>query len=194
MTPQREEKLKKVLASRQQGVVVLEDIHDPHNAAAIFRTCDAFGIQKVCLIFEQEKRFNPRRAGSLSSASANKWLDFEIFTSTKRCLNTLKRRGYHIIATALDEKAKPFRKAKFIKPKTALLFGNEHRGLSIEAIRLAHETVYISMKGLVQSLNLSVTAAICLAEMERQRSKKMAKNRYLLPKNEQKTLWKKWSS
>ena len=192
MTPEREQKIKQVIKHRQEGIIVLEDIHDPHNAAAIFRTADAFGIQKICLIFEQEKRFNPKRVGSVSSASASKWLDFEIFTSTKKCLSVLKRRGYHIIATALDKKAKDFRKINFTKPKTALLLGNEHRGLSIKAQELAHETVYISMKGLVQSLNLSVTAAICLAELDRQRSKKMAKNRYFLSKTEQTKLFKKW--
>ncbi|MCX6792749.1 MAG: RNA methyltransferase [Candidatus Falkowbacteria bacterium] len=194
MTPEREQKLKQVIQNRQQGVVVLEDIHDPHNAAAILRSCDAFGIQKICFIFEKEKRFNPRRIGHLSSASASKWLDMEFFTSTIKCLSTLKRRGYYIIATALDEKAKDFRKADLTRPKTVLMFGNEYRGLSIKAQKLAHETVYIAMKGLVQSLNLSVTAAVCLAELDRQRAQKKAKNRYFLTKLEQGRLLKKWSA
>lgn len=193
MTPEREQKLKKAIALRQQGIVVLEDLHDPHNAAAIFRTCDAFGIQKVCLIFEQEKRYNPKRVGKVSSSSANKWLDFEVFTSTKQCLNSLKRRGYHIIATALDEEAQDFRSADFTRSKTALLFGNEHRGLSQEALRLAHETVYISMRGIVQSLNISVSAAIIIAEMDRQRAQKKPKNSHFLSKSEQTKLFKKWS-
>lgn len=193
MTPERELKLKKAISQRQEGIVVLEDIHDPHNAAAIFRTCDAFGIQKVCLIFEQEKRFNPKRVGKVSSSSANKWLDFEIFTSTKQCLSTLKRRGYYIVATALDPEAKDFRKVELSMPKTALLFGNEHRGVSKAALRLAHETAYISMKGMVQSLNISVTAAILLSEMDRQRLGKKAKNSYFLSKSEQSKLFKKWS-
>ncbi len=193
MTPEREQKLKKAISLRQQGIVVLEDLHDPHNAAAIFRTCDAFGIQKVCLIFEQEKRYNPRRVGKVSSSSANKWLDFEVFTSTKECLSLLKRRGYHIVATALDEKAQDFRSADLTQSKTALLFGNEHRGLSKQALQLAHETVYISMRGIVQSLNISVSAAIIIAEMDRQRIQKKPKNSHFLSKSEQNKLFKKWS-
>jgi len=193
MTPERAKKFKQVIQNRQQGIVVLEDIQDPHNAAAIFRSADAFGIQKICLIFQKQKRFNPRRIGHLSSASASKWLDIEIFTSTKVCLTTLKRRGYHIIATALNDKAKLFSKVNFTKPKIALLFGNEHEGLSIEAQKLAHETVYIRMSGMVQSLNLSVTAAICLAELNRQRALKKPKNRYFLTKAEQNKLFKSWS-
>ncbi len=193
MTPEREQKIKAVISRRQEGIIVLEDIHDPHNAAAVLRSCDAFGFQKVCFITEQEKRFNPRRVGKLSSASASKWLDLEYFKSTKACISSLKRRGFHVIATALDEKATPLARLDLSSPKIALMFGNEHRGLSKEALRLAHETVYMPMVGFVQSLNLSVTAAILLYETTRQRSQKKAKKSYFLTKKEQNRLFKDWS-
>ena len=105
----------------------------------------------------------------------------------------MKRRGYRIIATALDEKAKPLAKLDLTSPKIALMFGNEHRGLSADALKLAHETVYMPMLGFVQSLNLSVTAAILLYETTRQRSQKKAKKSYFLSKKEQNKLLKAWS-
>lgn len=174
MLPRRLKKLNDVASKRQKGLVlVLEDIHDPHNAEAVFRTCDAFGIQKIYLIFEKEKYFNPRRVGRVSSASANKWLDFEISRSTEKCLKKLKREGYSIIAAALEDDAENIFKMKFSlssgKKKIALLMGNEHRGLSDKALKLSSKKVMIPMRGFVQSLNLSVTTALFLFEILRQR-------------------------
>jgi tRNA (guanosine-2'-O-)-methyltransferase len=191
LTPSRLQKIRKVAASRQQGVVVLEDIHDPHNAAAVLRTCDAFGIQKVCFIFDKGKKFNPRKIGKATSSSANKWLDFEVFTSAKECFSKLKRQGYTIVTTVLDAKAKSIFKTKFTNPKTALVFGNEHAGLSEAAIKLSDTHIYIPMQGFVQSMNLSVTAAICIYEVfrQRQRSKK-----FLLDKKLQNKLVKIWKN
>ena len=82
-TNRRLQKIQAVAKSRQNGVIVLEDIHDPHNAAAVLRTADAFGIQKIYFIFNKQERFNPRKIGKATSSSANKWLDFEVFTSAK---------------------------------------------------------------------------------------------------------------
>lgn len=185
-------RIKKVANSRQQGVVVLEDIYDPHNAAAVLRTCDAFGIQKVCFIFEKQERFNPKKIGKTTSSSANKWLDFEIFNSTKDCFAKLKKQGYFTVGTVLDERAKSIYKTNFLNPKIALVFGNEHNGLSASAIELSDAHVYIPMQGFVQSLNLSVTAAICMYEVSRQRKKTLKK--FLLNKKQQLRLIKKWKT
>ena len=187
----RLKKIKAVAAARQQGVVVLEDLHDPHNAAAVLRTCDAFGIQKVCFIFDKQERYNPRRVGKSTSSSANKWLDFEVFTSTKECFKKLKKQGYCIIGTVLNDKAKPLTKTNLTKPKTALVFGNEHSGLSQVAIEMCDAHIYIPMHGFVQSMNLSVTAAICMYELERQR-KLLPK--FALSKKEQGKLIKVWKN
>lgn len=172
--------------------MVLEDVHDPHNAAAVLRTCDAFGIQKVCFIFEQEKRYSPKRVGRTTSSSASKWLDFAVYTSTRECFRDLHRQGFEIYATALSGKSHSLYKTRFKKPKVALCFGNEHRGLSETAIKLSDRVLHIPMEGFVQSLNLSVTAAICLYELARQRQAK--KTTYLLPKRAQAQLYKKWSA
>ncbi len=165
----RENKIKKVIENRQQGIIVLEDIHDPHNAAAVWRSCDAFGFQKVYLIFDQEENFDPKRLGKASSSSANKWLDFEVFKNTSECMTKLKKDGYKTIATVLDKESKSIYETDFTTPKIAVMFGNEHRGLSTTAIKLADEKMYIPMKGMVQSLNLSVTAAIVMYEIDKQR-------------------------
>ncbi len=168
----REEKIKRVMSQRHSGVIVLEDIHDPHNAAAVWRSCDAFGFGKVNLIFEQEEKFNPKQVGKASSSSANKWLEFETFNSTEKCFNKLKSEGYTIYATVLDQEAKDLKEINFEKGKIAICFGNEHRGLSETAIRLADKKIYIPMQGMVQSLNLSVTAGIVMWEVGRQWSKR----------------------
>jgi tRNA (guanosine-2'-O-)-methyltransferase len=171
LTTDRLAKIKKVTENRQSDLtVVLEDIHDPHNAEAVFRSCDAFGVQDVYLIFNREDYFNPSETGKSTSSSANKWLDFHIFKSTTDCLTSLKNQKFSIFATALTHSAKSIFETQFNEKKFALVFGNEHRGLSEEALKLADKSIIIPMSGMVQSLNLSVTAGIVLYEVTRQKT------------------------
>ncbi len=180
----RTNKIAQVVVQRQQGVVVFEDISDPHNAAAALRSADAFGFSKIYFIFEKEVKFDPKRIGKASSSSANKWLEFSIFTSIEECFATLKQAGFISFATVISEKAQSLFETKFTKPNIALLFGNEHRGLSETAISLADQQVTIPMRGMVESFNLSVTAALCMYEVTRQRIQ-MGMEKYRLPKIEQ---------
>jgi len=167
--PTREKRIAEVMSKRRKDiVVVLEDIYDPHNAAAIFRTCDAYGIQNAYLIFETVEPYDPKKVGKSSSATANKWLDFKIFQSTAKCLTELKREGYSIVSTLLDKEATNLYEFKWPK-KIALLVGNEHAGLSKTAAELSDSKVYIPMQGMVQSLNVSVATAICISEVYRSR-------------------------
>lgn len=168
-TPRRFQKITSVVKNRQKGIIVLEDIHDPHNAEAVFRTADAFGFQEIYLIFEKEKPFDPKRVGKVSSASANKWLDFFVFSSTEKCYKELRSKKFLIVATALSQDSQSIYETDLTEPNLALVFGNEHQGLSEYAIRQADKRIIIPMKGMVQSLNLSVTAAICMFETSRQR-------------------------
>jgi len=171
----RQQKIKKIIDNRQEGVIVLENIADPHNAAAVWRSADAFGFQKIYLVYSKEKAINPKKIGKASSASANKWLSFKIFKNIDECYEKLRKDGYKIYATVLDKEAKEIRETRFCqrlqrgKGKIAIVFGNEHRGLSDEAIKGADEKIYIPMKGMVQSLNISVTAGIVMYEVDRQR-------------------------
>lgn len=171
-TPERTEKVKRVVENRQEGIIVLEDIHDPHNAQAVIRSCDCFGFHTVYIIFENEKRFNAVEMGKLASSSANKWLDYKYFTSTKECFAELKKDGYETYVTILDKEARSIYDYDFTeKKKIALVFGNEHAGISKFAAENADHKLYIPMHGMIQSLNLSVTAAICMFETARQRQK-----------------------
>ncbi len=163
MQQKRLDRIKSVVQNRRDDiVVVLEDIHDPHNAAAILRTCDALGIQHIYFIFEKQQIFNPKKIGKASSSSANKWLTFTVYKSTKECIDALHKKNYTIIATALTSNAISLIEDKFTDKKVALMVGNEHAGLSETAISLADRVVMLPMKGFVQSLNVSVSAAVFL--------------------------------
>ncbi len=170
ISERRRQKIQSVVNARQRGItVVLEDIHDPHNVAAILRTCDAFGVQEIVCIYEQEKYSNPQRVGRVSSGAANKWLDFTIYRSSTKAVAELKKAGYAIIATTLDVTSVPIFEIDFTTKPVALVFGNEHRGVSDVMCQASDVKIKIPMQGMAQSLNVSVTAALCLYEMTRQR-------------------------
>ncbi len=165
-TPRRIEKFTRIANLRDlKAAVVLEDIHDPHNAAAAFRSCDAFGIQNVHLVFEREKPFNPRREGKKTSGYTNKWLDFHIHHGSEAAMETLRRAGFTLIATKVDPTARPlpsFDLAAIERP--AFIFGNEHRGISETVERAADHLTFIPMIGLAESFNLSVSVSLVLYE------------------------------
>jgi tRNA (guanosine-2'-O-)-methyltransferase len=168
-TEKRVEKIKWVLVKRQPSLhIVIENIHDPHNVSAIFRTCDAAAVLKVSLVYNIEK--SPK-IGKKSSASAYKWIEREKYKTIKECFKELKKEKYKIYASSLNSDSKNLYELDFTK-RTAIVFGNEHRGLSKEAEDLADDRFFIPMYGMVQSLNVSVSAAITIYEALRQRSLK----------------------
>ena len=170
-TERRLARIRSVAALRQSGLaVVLEDIHDPHNAEAVFRSCDAFGVAEAHLIFASEAPFNPRKVGKSTSSSANKWLDFHTHSSSAECLGGLRASGYRIVAAVADPSAEPLHRVDLTGQRLAILIGNEHSGLSAQARQLADLQVTVPLVGMVRSLNLSVAAAICLYEVCRQRA------------------------
>lgn len=170
MKQRRTDRITKVVKKRLPGIIViLEDIHDPHNAAAILRTCDAFGIQNVWFIFDKETPYNPRRIGKASSSSANKWLDFRVFSSTHECILALKQDGYTVYTTALSDRALSLDTCVFPQKNIAVIVGNEKNGVSETARTEADALLAIPMLGFVQSLNVSVAAAVVLWEITRQR-------------------------
>ncbi len=168
-TEKRKSKILSVAQTRQKSLhVVIENIHDPHNVSAIFRTCDAVGVPKVSLIYTIEKF---PRIGKKSSASAFKWVEKDKFCSVKECYDSLHSEGYKIYASAITPNAKDFYELDLTE-KVAIVLGNEHRGVSEEAEILADETFKIPMFGMVQSLNVSVATAVMLYEALRQRREK----------------------
>jgi len=169
-TDARLNKLKRVAAQRQAGLtVVIEDVFDPHNVGAITRSCDAFGIQEINIIFDTHPEFDPKEVGKNSSTATNKWLNYRVHHGSVKALRTLKAEGWHIVAAALDPNAESIFGADLRQPKLALLLGNEKDGLSAQALRMADRLVTIPMRGIAQSMNVSVTAALFLYEVTRQR-------------------------
>ena len=168
-TERRTKKIKSVLLTRQDSLkIVLENIYDPHNVSAIFRTCDAAGIPKVTLLYYTEPF---PKIGKKSSASAFKWVEKEKFKSVEKCYETLKEKGFKIYASHISDDAKNLYDLDLTE-KVAIVLGNEHRGISEEAAKLADERFLIPMYGMVQSLNVSVSAAITIYEALRQRREK----------------------
>ncbi len=142
--------------------VVLEDIYQPHNASAVLRTCDCFGVQDVHIIENQnEYRVNPDVA-----LGASKWLNLQKYNEEKNntiaCINSLKKDGYRIVATTPHTNDVALDNFDLEKGKIALLFGSEQPGLSNLAMDNADEFLKIPMHGFTESFNISVSASIIL--------------------------------
>ena len=166
MTERRREKILSVLRQRQPNLtIVMEDIHDPHNVSAVLRSADAVGIVEVQLVYVNEKF---PRLGKKSSASATKWVKRRAFTSVEACYNKLHEEGFTIYASHLGKKSSSIYELDLTK-KIALVFGNEHRGVSEEAAERADGNFQIPMAGMIQSLNVSVACAVSVYEVFRQR-------------------------
>ncbi|MGC4105998.1 MAG: TrmH family RNA methyltransferase [Thermomicrobiales bacterium] len=167
-TNRRQQRIQSVLARRQTSLtLVLEDVHDPHNASAVLRSCDAVGILDVHLVYVHQEP--PRKSfGRATSASAAKWIRLHTWTSIEECYAHLHAQGFTILATALDHRSRGLYDVDLAQP-TALVFGNERSGVSSEAVEHADGTIYIPMQGMVESLNISVACAVTLYEAMRQR-------------------------
>ena len=189
-SPRRLERIRSVLEHRQPGLtVVMENIHDPHNVSAILRSCDAVGVMSVELLYTAEKF---PRIGKKSSSSANKWVDRRKHSSVDQCYGLLRSEGFKIVATRLGSGSRLLYDFDLTR-KTALVLGNEHRGVSDEAAGKADECLYIPMMGMIESLNVSVAAAVCLYESLRQRLAKGMMNGPQLPPDALLSLFSTWT-
>lgn len=166
-TEERSSKLRKVLEKRQPTLtIVLENVHDPHNVSAVFRSCDAVGVFEVCLVYHSGQSFP--KLGERSSASARKWVEKRHFSSIEDCYKELRAEGKKIYSTHMGQNSKQLYEIDMCKP-LALVFGNEHQGVSEEAASLADGNFLIPQVGMIQSLNISVACAVSLYEAFRQR-------------------------
>lgn len=167
-TSRRQARVQSVISRRQPTItVVLEDVHDTHNASAVLRSCDAIGVLDIHLVYVRDPA--PRRAFHHgTSGSAAKWITPHIHDSIDACYRKLRDSGYWIFATALRQTSIDLYRIDLTQP-IALVFGNEMRGVSSEAIDLADGCVHIPMQGMVESLNISVACAVSLYEVMRQR-------------------------
>jgi len=171
VTPEREQRIREVSARRQLDVaVVLENVHDPHNIAAVVRTCDAVGIQTVYALFtDPEINTNRLRLGKRTTAGARKWVDTFLYTDLNSCIRDVRKKYETLYATTLGSGAKSIYQTDLTQP-VALVFGNERDGISEELLGLTDGQMYVPQMGMVQSLNISVACAITLYELLRQRT------------------------
>lgn len=165
-TERRRRRMREVLARRQDDlVIVLENIHDAHNASAVLRSCDAFGVGAVALCYTDQVF---PKISSGAAANVQKWLQIERYESAAECVAALRERSLRIYATELDGEPLDYLDVDWRGP-SAIVLGNEHRGCSEEMLAAADARVRIPMQGFVGSLNVSVAAAVLLAEASRQR-------------------------
>ncbi len=165
-TAERIRKVKRLLALRQPDLrVVLEGVTIAHNASAVIRTCDAAGVLHVDIISPQPEAFVLNRA---ISTRAEKWVETRIHSSLSDCLLPLKEKGFKVAVTHLGKEAINYTKLDYTQP-LAIVFGSEAEGVSQAALSLSDYVIKIPMLGMVESLNLSVSAAIILYEALKQR-------------------------
>ena len=191
MTPERREKLMAVLSKRQTDItVVLENVFDPHNISAVMRTCDAVGVQDIYILNTKIPRH--KKWGARSSSSAAKWLTVHQFEEAEECFKSLRQRYSTILTTHLSTDAVGLYDLDLTRP-VALVFGNEHSGVSEEIRSLADGNFIIPQAGIIRSLNISVACAVTLYEAYRQKNKAGHYNQAGLDSVIKQDLLKEWS-
>ena len=170
ITDRRLQKFAQVASNRQHMTVILENVHDRHNIGAVMRTCDSVGIQELYVLYT-EKRLQEKHLQDVKSTSTGvrKWLHVHFHTDIADCFKAVKEKYDTVLATHLDEESKSLHDLD-LTGKVALLFGNEHDGISKEAISHADGNFVIPQYGMVGSLNISVACAVSLYEASRQRA------------------------
>jgi tRNA (guanosine-2'-O-)-methyltransferase len=190
MTPERKQRLISVLQRRQNDLtVVLENVLDPHNISAVMRTCDAVGIQEIFILNNNIPRHS--KFGKRSSSSAAKWLTIHQFTNAEECFETVRKKYSTILTTSLTDHAISLHEIDFTK-SLALVFGNEHDGVSEEIRKFADGNFVIPQVGIIQSLNISVACAVTLYEAYRQKNLAGHYEKQSLGDDQMKELLKKW--
>jgi tRNA (guanosine-2'-O-)-methyltransferase len=190
VSERRRERLHTVLQERMRHMtVVLEDVYQAHNASAVLRSCDCFGVQDVHFI-ENKNKFKISEEVSMGSTQ---WLTIKKYdaeeNNTVTCLKQLKERGYRIVATTPHKNDKTLRELDVSKP-FALVFGTEINGISETVFEMADEFVKIPMYGFTESFNISVCAALCMHELtERIRNEHIP---YQLPQNQKEEILLEW--
>lgn len=199
LTPARQAKFRQVINHKQVGVsVILEDVLDSHNIAAVMRSCDAVGIHHLHIIHNDDLRYckiarsHPTDHKKASGNTA-KWLQLHYHKDTKSCLEQVKAAGVNIWATHLSAEAHSLYEVDLTTP-VALLFGNEREGVSPLALSMCDGVFTIPMVGMSQSLNISVACAVSLYELLRQR---IGKGLYTDPSmdlEERESIFRQWEA
>jgi len=205
LTPHRRERLEAVLGRRTRWLTVaLEDIYQPHNAAAVLRSCDGFGVQDVHIL-ENLNTLRLRAKGSNVSMGTERWVTLHKYRAPKgapanplvthpatvAATKALRERGYRIAALTLRGSPVDLAEVPLDKP-LALFIGTELTGLSDAAHEAADFNVKLPMEGFAQSFNLSVCTAVCLYELTRRLRDTKAKIPWSLPTEDKRRLLFEW--
>lgn len=166
ITEHKKSVMEKVLSQRTRFItVVLEDIFKPHNASAVIRTCDCFGLQDIHVI----EKTNQYKINPYVTRGASQWVDLHKYfrqdgSSVDACFGALKSKGYKIYGTS---PAPTSISIYDLEPseKLALVFGNEHEGISEEVKQKSDGLVHIPMLGFTDSFNISVSASVFLYDL-----------------------------
>ena len=190
MTPERREKLLSVLSKRQNDItIVLENVFDPHNISAVMRTCDAVAVQDIYVLNTKIPRH--KKWGAKSSSSAAKWLTIHEYENAEECFSSLRKSYSTILTTHLSSDAVSLHAIDFTK-SIALVFGNEHEGVSEDIRKLADGNFVIPQVGIIRSLNISVACAVTLYEAFRQKNNAGHYNQGKLDDVRVKSLLEEW--
>ena len=192
MTPERHHKLISVLNKRQGDIaIVMENVFDTHNISAVMRTADAVGVQDIYILNTKIPRH--KKWGAKSSSSAAKWLTVHQFENAEECFSSLRNRYSTILTTHLSSDAVSLHSIDFTK-SIALVFGNEHSGVSDEIRAMADGNFIIPQVGIIQSLNISVACAVTLYEAFRQKTNAGHYNQQHLDDVRHNELFKLWEN
>ena len=165
VTPERREKLDRVLDRRQPDLTVLaENLHKPRNFSALVRTCDAVGIGRIHAVRGEALH----QLHWHTSQGAEKWVEVDTYEDFETAAARVKGLGFRLVTAHLSDRAVDYRQIDYTQP-TALVLGTELFGVSDAAVRHADDEIVIPMMGMSQSLNVSVACAVVLYEAQRQR-------------------------
>mgnify|MGYP000046822967 FL=1 len=166
VSERRQARMRSVLERRQLDLtVVMEDLADPHNGAAVYRSAEAFGLGRVHIVTDRAPWPGVHPA---VAASAHRWVETKRWWDPELCCKALQDEGLTVLCAALDDDARDYRDVDWTRP-TALVLGQEKRGVSEAMKARADGCVVVPMVGFAQSLNVSVCGGIILSEALRQR-------------------------
>ncbi len=189
MTPERFNRLTEVINRRQPDLVVIADeVHKGRNLAAIVRTCDAVGVDKLHSVVPKDG-YRPYRG---TAQGSQKWVEVCLHPNIEHPIANLKAQNFQLVTTGLSKKAVDFRTLDYTKP-TAVILGSEKSGVGDKALTQCDHLVTIPMVGMVESLNVSVAAAVILFEAQAQRTRASMYDHCRLDSKRRKLLFFRWA-
>lgn len=194
LTLERKGRMKSAIAHRQTDLaVVMENIGDVHNIAAVMRTCDAVGVQDIYVLNTDQYIADVQEKAFRSSRSANRWVTVHQYENLQDCIDALREKYQKLYCTHLSADAKDLYALDFAKESIALVFGNEQKGVSAEMLQHCDGNFIIPQVGMIKSLNISVACAVTLYEAYRQKLQAGHYAKPKMPEAQADIIWEKWS-